>query len=109
MQVRQAIAAALLAVTAAGALAQDIDRGDNLQGRTLATAQAADAGRSRASVVAETHNLQADRQFKNVGELSQAPVVAVVPQAPQARTRAQVKAELAQWRKTHRLVVGELG
>ncbi len=109
MQVRQAIAAALLAVTAVGALAQEIDPSENLQGRTLAAAHDDDAGRSRVSVVAETRNLQADGQLKTVGELSQAPVVAVVPQTPPARTRAQVKAELAQWRQTHKLVVGELG
>ena len=109
MQVRQAIAAALLAVTAAGAMAQEIDRSENMQGRTLAAAQAPDAGRSRLSVAAETRNLQADGQLRTVGELSQAPVVAVVPQTPRARTRAEVKAELAQWRQTHKLVVGELG
>ena len=70
MQVRNVIAAALLAVTAVGAMAQEIDRSENLQGKSLAAqAQAADAG----------------------------------------RTRADVKAELAQWRQTHKLVVGELG
>ena len=39
-----------------------------------------------------------------------APAVAVVPQTQYAgRTRADVKAELAQWRQSHKLVVGERG
>ncbi len=112
MQVRQVIAAALLAVTAVGAMSQEIDRSENLQGKSLAAAaaQAADAGRSRASVVAETRNLKADGQLSAVGERAEAPVVNVVPQTQYAgRTRADVKSELAQWRQTHKLVVGELG
>ena len=47
MQVRQVIAAALLAVTAVGAMSQEIDPSENLQGKSLAAAQAADAGRTR--------------------------------------------------------------
>ncbi len=111
MQVRNVIAAALLAVTAVGAMAQEIDRSENLQGKSLAAqAQAANAGRTRESVVAETRNLQADGQLKTVGERADASAVAVVPQTQYAgRTRADVKAELAQWRQTHKLVVGELG
>ena len=110
MQVRQVIAAALLAVTAVGAMSQEIDRSENLQGRSLAAAAAQDAGRTRASVVAETRNLKADGQLSAVGELADAPVVNVVPQTKLAgRTRADVKSELAQWRQTHKLVVGELG
>jgi hypothetical protein len=110
MQVRQIVAAALLAVTAAGAMAQEIDRSETLQGKSLASALAADAGRTRESVVAETRNLQADGQLKAVGERADAGVVAVVPQATYAgRSRADVKAELAQWRQTHKLVVGERG
>ena len=113
MQVRQVIAAALLAVTAVGAMAQEIDRAETLQGKSLA-AQAAQAaatsGRTRESVVAETRNLQAEGQLKAVGERAEAPAVTVVPQTQYAgRTRADVKAELAQWRQTHKAVVGELG
>lgn len=109
MQVRQVLFAALLAVTAVGAMAQEIDRAETLQGKSLAAAaQAADTGRSRESVVAETRNLQADGQLKTVGELSDASAVAVVPQAV-ARTREDVRAELAQWRRTHKLVIGDLG
>ena len=110
MQVRQLIAAALLAATAAGAMAQEIDPSENLQGRSLAAAQADASQRTRESVVAETRNLQAAGQLKSVGERADAPAIAVVPQAQYAgRTHADVKAELAQWRRTHKLVVGELG
>ena len=113
MQVRQVIAAALLAVTAVGAMSQEIDRSENLQGKSLAAAAAAkeaNAGRTRASVVAETRNLQAEGQLATVGERADAPAVAVVPATRYAgRTRAEVKTELAQWRQTHQLVVGERG
>ena len=110
MQARQVIAAALLAVTAAGAMAQEIDRADTLQGKSLAAQAAQTQERTRASVVAETRNLQAEGQLKTVGERADAPAVAVVPQTQYAgRTRADVKAELAQWRQSHKLVVGERG
>ena len=110
MQVRQVIAAALLAVTAVGAMAQEIDRADTLQGKSLAAQQAPAAGRTRESVVAETRNLQAEGRLSAVGERADAPALAVVPQTQYAgRTRADVKAELAQWRQSHKLVVGELG
>ena len=110
MQVRQVIAAALLAVTAVGAMAQEIDRSENLQGKSLAAQQAQQAGRTRESVVAETRNLKADGQLNAVGERAEAPVVPVVPQTQLAgRTRADVKAELAQWRQTHKMVVGDIG
>ena len=110
MQVRQVVVAALLAITAVGAMSQEIDRSENLQGRSLATAQSQDAGRTRASVLAETRNLKADGQLNAVGERAEAPAVSVVPQAGYAgRTRADVKSELAQWRQSHQLVVGERG
>jgi hypothetical protein len=114
MQVRQVIAAALLAVTAVGVMSQEIDPSENLQGRSLAAAAAAkdaNAGRSRASVVAETRNLKADGQLNAIGERADATPVAVVPntQLAGARSRADVKAELAQWRQTHKLVAGDRG
>jgi hypothetical protein len=110
MQVRQVIAAALLAVTAAGAMAQEIDRAETLQGKSLAAAQAAKGERTRESVVAELRNLQADGQLKSVGERAEDGAVPVVTQTEVAgRTRADVKNELAQWRQTHKLVVGERG
>jgi hypothetical protein len=110
MQVRQVIAAALLAVTAAGAMAQEIDRAETLQAKSLASQQATASQRTRESVRAETRNLQAEGQLQAVGERADAAAVPVVPQASVAqRTRADVKAELAQWRSTHKLVVGERG
>jgi len=110
MQVRHIIAAALLAATAAGAMAQEIDRAETLQGKSLASQQVAGAQRTRESVRAETRNLQAEGQLQAVGERADATAVPVVPEAAYAqRTRADVKAELAQWRSTHKLVVGERG
>jgi hypothetical protein len=111
MQVRQVIAAALLAVTAVGAMSQEIDPSENLQGRSLAAARAQTSERTRESVVAETRNLKAEGQLNAVGERADAPAIAVVPQTQYAggRTRADVKAELAQWRLNHKLTVGELG
>src|SRR4051812_19023538 len=109
MQVRQFVAAALLAVTAVGAMSQELDPGETLQARNLAAAQAATASRTRDSVVAETRNLKAEGQLKAIGERADAPTVAAVPESQAGRTRADVKAELAQWRQTHQLVVGERG
>ena len=112
MQVRQVIAAALFAVSAAGAMAQEIDRAETLQGKSLAAAQAQadNGGRSRASVVAELRNLQADGQLKSVGERAEDSAVPVVTQTEVAgRTRADVRTDLAQWRQTHKLVAGDRG
>ena len=110
MQVRQVVAAALLAITAVGAMSQELDPSETLQAKNIAAAQAAKSARTRASVVAETHNLQADGELKTVGERADASAVAVVPQTEAGgKTRADVKAELAQWRQTHKLVVGEKG
>ena len=110
MQVRQVIAAALLAVTAVGAMAQEIERNETLQARSLASAQAQAGGRTRESVVAELHNLQAAGQLKGVGERAEESVVPVVtPTEYAGRTRADVKTDLAQWRQTHKLAVGERG
>jgi len=109
MQVRQVITAALLAVTAVGAMSQELDPSETLQAKSLASTRA-QAGRTRESVVAETRNLQAEGQLKTVGERADATAVPVVPPTQEAaRTRADVKAELAQWRQTHKLVVGDRG
>jgi hypothetical protein len=109
MQVRQIAAAALLAITAVGAMAQELDPSETLQAKNVAAAQAATASRTRNSVVAETRNLKAEGQLAAVGERADAPVVTAVPEAQAGRTRADVKAELAQWRQNHKLVVGERG
>ena len=102
MQVRQIIAAALLSVTAVGAMSQELDPRHD---RTFTST------RTQESVRAETRNLQAQGALKAVGETAEAPVVAVVPAPSGDRelTRADVKAELAQWRASHKVRVGELG
>jgi len=109
MQVRQIVADALLAVTAVGAMSQELDPSETLQAKNIAAAQAATASRTRDSVVAETRNLKAEGQLTSVGERADAPTVAAVPETQAGRTRADVKAELAQWRQNHQLVVGERG
>ena len=109
MQVRQIAAAALLAITAVGAMAQELDPSETLQAKNIAAAQAATASRTRAAVVAETRNLKAEGQLPAAGERNDAPTVAAVPESQAGRTRADVKAELAQWRQTHKLTVGERG
>jgi len=110
MQVRQVVAAALLAVTAVGAFAQELDASETLQGKSLAAQADQAQQRTRDSVVAEIRNLQADGQLRAIGEKADAPALNVVPQSQVAgRTRADTKAELAQWRRDHKLVVGEQG
>jgi hypothetical protein len=109
MQVRQVIAAALLAVTAVGAMSQELDPSETLQAKNIAAAQAATAARTRNSVVAETRNLKSEGQLNAVGERADAPAVAAVPDSQSGRTRADVRSELAQWRQSHPLVVGERG
>jgi hypothetical protein len=111
MQVRSlsAIAAVAAALFAGAVQAQEIDRSETLQARNLAS-QAGDVQqRSRVSVVAETRNLQAEGALKAVGEKADAPVVPAVPTVARGLTRAEVKADLAQWRSAHPLVVGERG
>lgn len=105
MQVRQIVTATVLAIAAAGALAQEIDAGETLQARSLAARQAqVEASRARTreseaakaresaeaqatvsadllarpSVAAQTHEEQANRQIKAV-ELAQALPVATAP------------------------------
>ena len=53
MQVRHILIASLLAASAAGAMAQEIDRSDTLQGKSLA-AQAEKAANTQAPVVNAT-------------------------------------------------------
>ena len=106
MQVRQLFAAALLTVTAAAAMAQEIDVRDQHP------AQAAASLRSRESVQAEVRNLRAAGAFKATGEYAQAPVTGAAAESRYAEaptSRAQVKAEVAAWRASHKVRVGELG
>jgi hypothetical protein len=102
MQVRHLFAAALLAATAVSAMSQEIDRRDQQQSFT--------STRTSESVKAEVRNLQAQGALKTVGEKADAPVVATVPNRyASGVTRAEVKADLAAWRATHAVRVGELG
>jgi len=106
MQVRSLFAAALLSVTAVAAMAQDIDPRDQH------VAQSAGSLASREAVRAEVRNLRAAGQLQGVGELEKAPVTGAAVEARVAQgplTRAQVRAELAQWRASHAVRVGELG
>lgn len=102
MQVRPLIAAALLSLTAVAAMSQELDPNND----RVFTSQ-----RSREAVKAEVSNAKAQGQLKAVGETAVAPVSDPVPTAAadQPLTRAQVKAELRQWRASHKTAVGELG
>jgi len=97
MLVRQILVASLLAVTAVAAMSQEIDRSETLQAKGLAAAElarnGAPAGRSRASVVAEARNLQAQGALK-VGEKADGPAVDGVP-STQYATKAGAEAKTA--------------
>ena len=82
MQVRQALLASLLAVTAVGAMSQELDPSETLQGKSLA-ARREQAARARQSSAAETRNLAAAGQAK-----AEAANAAADAQVAQARTRA---------------------
>jgi len=106
MQVRKLFAAALLFVSAfgaVGAMAQD-GRANPLDIAKVDT----HGERSREAVVAELRNVQAQGQWHAAGELGEAPVVATVPQTATRLTREKVKAEVAVARAKHELRVGEL-
>ena len=102
MQVRHLIAAALLSMSAVSAMSQELDPNHD---RVFTTQ------RSRESVKAEVGNLQAQGRLEAVGEKAEAPAVDVVPgaSAEHELTRAQVRAELRQWRASHKVRIGEFG
>lgn len=113
MQVRHVLIASVLAVSAAGAMSQEIDPGETLQGKSLAAqreqvAQAHD--RARESAGAEARNPEAARQAK-VGEGAEAPTGKAVPdsQHAQGKTRSKVRLDLTRWHPAHKPVVGEQG
>lgn len=113
MQVRQVLIASLLAVTAAGAMSQEIDPGETLQGKSLAAQreQAAQAhGRTGESVGAQARNPDAARQAK-VGEGAEAAAVKAVPDAQHAegKTRSKVRFDLTRWHPAHKSVLGAQG
>ena len=86
MQVRQLLIASLLAVSAAGAMAQEIDRSDTLQGKSLA-AQAEKAANA------------------------QAPVIKAAPDTKlaQARTHSHGRLDLTRWHPARKAVVEAQG
>ena len=102
MQVRHLFAAALLSVTAVAAMSQELDPSHD---RILSSQ------RSRESVKAEVGNLRAQGELKAVGEKAEAPAVDAVPTASATPelTRAQIRAELKQWRASHKVRIGEFG
>ncbi len=113
MQVRQVLFASLLAVTAVGAMAQEIDPSENLQGRSLAAQreQAAQAhARTREAASADPRNPDAARQAK-AGEGAAAPAVKPAQDSQQAqdKTRSKVRWDLTRWHLAHKPVVSTQG
>ena len=75
MQVRQMLIASVLAVSAACAMSQEIDRSETLQGRSLAAQQAqTQNGVTRETAVTQERVAGADGQ-SNAGERASAPDV----------------------------------
>ena len=112
MQVRQILAASLLAVAAAGAMSQEIDPGETLQGKSLA-AQREKAAEARArageSASAETRNQEAAGRAK-VGKGAEAhPGDVPDSQHAQGKTRVRARLDLTRWHPAHKAVAGELG
>jgi hypothetical protein len=113
MQVRQAIAASLLAFTAIAAMSQEIDPSENLQGKSLAAQRekAAQAlARAREASGVEVRTDEAARQAK-VGEGAAAPAAKAVPdtQHAQEKSRSKVGFDLTRYHPKHKSVVGEQG
>lgn len=125
MQVRHLAAAALLSLTAVAAMSQELDprndrmfnhpsaatgyRGPVAADPTSQPTKTADTAAAPATG-ATTQGVAAKAPAANVGAQKPAhkDVVGLAdPAAP--LSRAQVKSELAAWRSTHKVVVGELG
>lgn len=86
MQVRHLLVASLLAVSAAGAMAQEIDRSDTLQGKSLA-AQAEKAANAQAPAVKATPDTQ----------------------LAQAKTHSHGRLDLTRWHPARKAVVEAQG
>lgn len=113
MQVRQVLIASLLAVSAVGAMSQELDPSETLQGKSLAAQreQAAQArARDRESVGAQARNPEAARQAKG-GEGAETPAAKAVPDSPQAqgKIRSKVRFDLTRWHPKHKAAVDEQG
>jgi len=103
MQVRTLLAAVLLAATAAGAMAQEIDPRDQH------IAAAAQSLRTREAVKAEVRNTREAGQWQPAGELNAAVAVPVVGSPAVALSRQDVRTQVAAARAAHQLPrAGEL-
>ena len=113
MQVRHVLVASLLAITAVGAMSQELDPGETLQGRSLAAQrdQAAQArARDRETVGAQARNQDTARQAKG-GEGAESPAAKAVPDSQQAqgKSRSKVRFDLTRWHPKHKAAVDEQG
>ena len=96
MQVRQILVASLLAVAAAGAMSQEIDASETLQGKSLA-AQQDKAAQAR------------DSATESAG--AEAPAARVVADSrhAQGKTRAHGRFDLTRWHPAYKAAVGAVG
>jgi hypothetical protein len=93
MQVRQVLVASLLAVTAAAAMSQEIDRSETLQGKSLAaqSEQAAATPRDSASAEAPAAKAASDTKLA------------------QAKTHSHGRLDLTRWHQARKPVVEAQG
>ena len=93
MQVRQILVASLLAIAAAGAMSQEIDRSETLQGKSLAAQAEKAAATTRDSASAETPAAEAAPDTK----------------LAQARTHSHGRLDLTRWHPARKAVVEAQG
>lgn len=96
MQVRQILVASLLAAAAVGAMSQEIDPSETLQGKSLA-AQQEKAAQAR------------DGATESAGAEAPATHVAADSRHAQRKTRAHGRFDLTRWHPTHKAAVGAVG
>ena len=106
MQVRQALVASLLAITAVAAMSQEIDPSENLQGRSLAAQrEKAAQARERAADAASKPEASGTADAKEGAART-------VPdsQHAQVKPRTHARLDLTRWHPARKaVVVGELG
>ena len=93
MQVRQILVASLLAIAAVGAMSQEIDRSETLQGKSLAAQAEKAAATTRDSASAETPAAKAAPDTK----------------LAQARTHSHGRLDLTRWHPARKAVVEAQG
>ena len=93
MQVRQVLVASLLAISAAAAMSQEIDRSETLQGKSLAAQAEKAAATPRDSASAETPAVKAAPDTK----------------LAQAKTRSHGRLDLTRWHPARKAVVEAQG